>query len=372
MALFSRENKAADGAGGTGARGPSPSTLYCSFCGKSQHEVRKLIAGPTVFICDECIEICGDIVFESGISKRQKGEETLYGASVTVFFRDSFTNVEVSLLPAFINSIQALIPTCSVSLLTFAKRDSYESLQFLVESRSEDDLEGLKSRIEELTNKLRILQQQFFAEKINKEKAEQRLSEMMSDVYPILLSRLKTEISGELGSFKTLLIIFLDLVGFSSVDADRRAESVDALRSIGRMAIRQSDGMYINTWGDAIVAGFESSTDGLLCACRFVRHLDVMGIEARVGVSWGVVRIVKNELTGKEDIDGDSVNLGARLEALARPQTVLCASEIALLDDLDKELFNFVKREIVLEKPAAGYGAGERITALEATLRVNR
>ena len=36
----------------------SKSTLYCSFCGKSQHEVRKLIAGPTVFICDECVEVC--------------------------------------------------------------------------------------------------------------------------------------------------------------------------------------------------------------------------------------------------------------------------------------------------------------------------
>src|SRR3546814_4729146 len=40
------------------------STLYCSFCGKSQHEVRKLIAGPTVFICDECVELCNDIIRE--------------------------------------------------------------------------------------------------------------------------------------------------------------------------------------------------------------------------------------------------------------------------------------------------------------------
>jgi ATP-dependent Clp protease ATP-binding subunit ClpX len=39
-------------------------TLYCSFCGKSQHEVRKLIAGPTVFICDECVELCTDIIRE--------------------------------------------------------------------------------------------------------------------------------------------------------------------------------------------------------------------------------------------------------------------------------------------------------------------
>ena len=44
--------------------GDSRSTLYCSFCGKSQHEVRKLIAGPTVFICDECVELCMDIIRE--------------------------------------------------------------------------------------------------------------------------------------------------------------------------------------------------------------------------------------------------------------------------------------------------------------------
>jgi ATP-dependent Clp protease ATP-binding subunit ClpX len=46
------------------ASGDSKSTLYCSFCGKSQHEVRKLIAGPTVFICDECVELCMDIIRE--------------------------------------------------------------------------------------------------------------------------------------------------------------------------------------------------------------------------------------------------------------------------------------------------------------------
>ena len=44
--------------------GDTKNTLYCSFCGKSQHEVRKLIAGPTVFICDECVDLCSNIVHE--------------------------------------------------------------------------------------------------------------------------------------------------------------------------------------------------------------------------------------------------------------------------------------------------------------------
>src|SRR6187549_875466 len=58
----------------------SKSTLYCSFCGKSQHEVRKLIAGPTVFICDECVELCNDIIREetksSLVSKKDGGVPT--------------------------------------------------------------------------------------------------------------------------------------------------------------------------------------------------------------------------------------------------------------------------------------------------------
>ena len=44
--------------------GDPKNTLYCSFCGKSQHEVRKLIAGPSVFICDECVDLCNDIIRE--------------------------------------------------------------------------------------------------------------------------------------------------------------------------------------------------------------------------------------------------------------------------------------------------------------------
>ncbi|MFZ1681284.1 MAG: ATP-dependent Clp protease ATP-binding subunit ClpX [Rhizobiaceae bacterium] len=61
---------------GNSGGGDAKNTLYCSFCGKSQHEVRKLIAGPTVFICDECVELCMDIIREenkSSVSKSREG-----------------------------------------------------------------------------------------------------------------------------------------------------------------------------------------------------------------------------------------------------------------------------------------------------------
>ena len=56
-------------------QGTDGKILYCSFCGKSQHEVRKLIAGPSVYICDECVELCNDIIREeleeSGVRDRE-------------------------------------------------------------------------------------------------------------------------------------------------------------------------------------------------------------------------------------------------------------------------------------------------------------
>jgi len=51
--------------------------LYCSFCGKSQHEVRKLIAGPSVFVCDECVELCNDIIREELEEKQERTKEKL-------------------------------------------------------------------------------------------------------------------------------------------------------------------------------------------------------------------------------------------------------------------------------------------------------
>ena len=62
---------------GSRGKGDSGKLLYCSFCGKSQHEVRKLIAGPSVFICDECVELCNDIIREELDERTDRGQAKL-------------------------------------------------------------------------------------------------------------------------------------------------------------------------------------------------------------------------------------------------------------------------------------------------------
>ena len=59
------------------SKGDDGKLLYCSFCGKSQHEVRKLIAGPSVFICDECVELCNDIIREELDERAERGRDKL-------------------------------------------------------------------------------------------------------------------------------------------------------------------------------------------------------------------------------------------------------------------------------------------------------
>ena len=61
----------------TRGRSDDGKLLYCSFCGKSQHEVRKLIAGPSVFVCDECVELCNDIIREELETRAERQRDKL-------------------------------------------------------------------------------------------------------------------------------------------------------------------------------------------------------------------------------------------------------------------------------------------------------
>lgn len=111
----------------------SEKLLYCSFCGKSQHEVRKLIAGPSVFICDECIELCNDII-----------REEMQGDEATKLVKSSLP------VPQEISQTlnQYVIGQASAKkILSVAVYNHYKRLRNLAKGTDSDDIELSKSNI---------------------------------------------------------------------------------------------------------------------------------------------------------------------------------------------------------------------------------
>jgi ATP-dependent Clp protease ATP-binding subunit ClpX len=111
---------------------PSEKVLYCSFCGKSQHEVKKLIAGPSVFICDECIELCNDII---------RDEVPVEGAEAKAAKSDLPIPTEIkSILDQYVIGQDVAKRTLSVAVYNHYKRLKHMS-------RTKEDVELSKSNI---------------------------------------------------------------------------------------------------------------------------------------------------------------------------------------------------------------------------------
>ena len=107
----------------------SKNILYCSFCGKSQHEVRKLIAGPTVFICDECVELCMDIIKEENKDSFVKDQEGVPAPQEIYKVLDDYV----------------IGQTYAKEVLSVAVHNHYKRLSH--ESKSNKDVELSKSNI---------------------------------------------------------------------------------------------------------------------------------------------------------------------------------------------------------------------------------
>jgi len=105
--------------------------LYCSFCGKSQHEVRKLIAGPSVFICDECVELCNDIIREELEDAGDPGQDALPKPQEIKAVLDEYV----------IGQQRAK------KVLAVAVYNHYKRLEDNAGDRSKDDIELAKSNI---------------------------------------------------------------------------------------------------------------------------------------------------------------------------------------------------------------------------------
>jgi class 3 adenylate cyclase len=194
----------------------------------------------------------------------------------------------------------------------------------------------------------------------------QRINKTLSS---LMLKNAELELEKSKEIIKELAVMFLDLTGFSKMKESERQKKVDMLRAFGSMLLPNAGGMYVNTWGDAIVAGFEKINDGIICACKFIQHLSIENIGVRIGMSFGQASVDYNPLTDRMDINGDSINVGARLETMAEENEVLISKELYEHPDLRRDNFIIKPLERSLKKAVVNMSAGTRIECYSVEIK---
>lgn len=339
----------------------SKDTLYCSFCGLSQHEVKYLIAGPTVFICDECVDLCDDIFLE-----RENENDILV--------RIKFKSDEISglLESSFIEAIDKLLPESRISYKLARTVDS-DSLKVIVSATNADD-EPLTSEekrevtktIKELSEKVSNYTQMFLSESKKREALQNEINELKAEYLDFL--RAHHVIPNDDSSFKA--VMFLDLVGFSSLLESEREAVLTLLRGIAKPLIEEKGASELNTWGDAIVCTFQNHEKAIEICWKFLRHLSVEQFEGRVGLAWGEVTTSFNAAIQRLDISGSTVNLAARLEPLAEAGEILCSSNFIALEYTNHNI-DISKKTISLKKGFDNYKKGDEFEVCSATMAKN-
>jgi len=136
---------------------------------------------------------------------------------------------------------------------------------------------------------------------------------MKDTVFPLLMDLAREGRQRRETITKNLSVLFMDVKGFSKMTPDGQRSTVDIVRTHARTLLDRHGGEHANTWGDAIVAGFEHPANGLECACKLLQHLSIEGITARIGMSCGDLTITYDPVNVRSNIDGPAMSEGAVL-----------------------------------------------------------
>ncbi len=343
---------------------PSKDTLYCSFCGKSQHEVHKLIAGPTVFICSECVDLCDDIIWIESNSS---------GSRIKIKISAPTTEIEKVLQDSLLSVMSDQFPDSKPKLEYNRSVGNKNFLLFSVTKNdggklNDSELSELRIEVENLVNKLSVMSKKYLHSKKKYKKIERELNELKGEY----LSYLRKEMSdtADEGAFELNSVMFLDIVGFSSFSDSERWDILELLRGLSTPLLSKRGAATLNMWGDAIVCTFADPTTSILIASKFIRHLSVEQFESRIGMAWGEIQIVHNKAIGRDDLNGEPVNLAARLEPLAPKGRILLSKEFGGLDLPDNSI-KLIPHKVELKKGFGSFNDGDQLDTYLVNLLKN-
>ena len=296
--------------------------------------------------------VCERVYWELGQGEKPTdyapGEfEKLYSERLKIVlnYPGGISRVELTTLPMLIRELERS-HACTLRLMSVNEAAGGARVEIAIEDAGEESVEILQASVKEKA----FWQRKALEERNIREGIEKQLQERDEILYPLLREAAKQRLLASVNKQARIAVMFLDATKFSQMTEAEREVKVDLLRAQAVVSIKDPGGVYINTWGDGIVAGFDNLNDALLCACKFMEHLKVERIDVRIGMTYGEARVRFNQVTERLDIDGDSINLGARLEPLAEPGEVLISKELREHPDVKEANFEFTRQERRLKK----------------------
>lgn len=283
--------------------------------------------------------------------------ERIYAEKITIELSYPYRlmGTELATLPIFIEHLEATFWGIVMRLKTVEDVAGGARVTLIVEEpgnyfpaelRDELQKEASKVQMAQLTMRRNVLMQNQLKEEIAniKEKFWPRLLELSAD--------------NEREQVRNLTVVFMDLKGFSQWADDELSDKLALFRGLTKPILNKWQAGYPNMEGDSLRVTFHNASAGLACACMMRSVLTAAGFEVRIGVALGQVTVIHNEITDISDIEGSSISMAARLEAVAKPGQVLATEKIRHYADR-KGLFDFDLVRTPLSKSIGDKKAGD-------------
>lgn len=280
---------------------------------------------------------------------------------ITLSYPGGMSPIELAMLPLIVEQLQTEHEGSILHIRSVLDEGRGATVTITVEDTLSRSDEAIQRECEVLKNKLEGAKRAFQEKATNIAKLKTQLDQFKLDTWHLLMSQVQKNAERKVHEEISAAVLFLDLKGFSKMNKIEAEEAVQIVRSHAASLLKRRNGQHPNTWGDAVMAAFENPNDGLECAYKLVRHLEVDDLVARIGMSYGELTISYNEVREALDIDGPAMSEGARLEPMAEPGEVLISKILRYHPDVDEERFTFCEQRRALRKGVGIHKKGKQI-----------
>ena len=296
--------------------------------------------------------------------------ERLYADKTKIILRykGGLNLIEITTLPALIQQIEATHPGSVLRLQAIQEAPGGATVTLVVDDLGGYTPDELKEDMQKRAKQLQAAQRYALEQATLRQDIERQLVQLKERIFPLLIEQATQQPRYVEDRVQYITVLFLDIRGFSSLGSTEQTAKVAMLRGLAQPLFEQGDGRYVNTWGDAIVACFEDTNTGIMCACQLINMVKLIGIHTRIGMSHGKTLVRHNPLTDRLDIEGDRVNFAARLEPLAQAGEVLLSEELRYHPDVDQNRFIFTPQQRPLPKAIGDKSKGTLIECYTVTL----